>query len=51
MYRWSISVLAGVVLTVLVGAVLFNEPQAFKRMPWILVVVAGACLVALAREV
>lgn len=42
---------SGVVLTVLVGAVLFKEPQAFKRMPWILVVVAGACLVALAREV
>ncbi|MBM66220.1 MAG: hypothetical protein CMH55_08310 [Myxococcales bacterium] len=42
---------AGVVVTVLAGAIIFHEPQAFRRMPWILLVVAGACLVALSRTV
>lgn len=42
---------AGVVVTVVVGAILFHEPQAFRRMPWILLVVVGACLVALSRSV
>ncbi|MAO83112.1 MAG: hypothetical protein CMH50_04405 [Myxococcales bacterium] len=42
---------AGVVVTVLVGGILFKEPQAFHRMPRILLVVAGACLVALSRSV
>ena len=40
---------AGVVVTVVVGAFLFKEPQAFRRIPWILLVVVGACLVALSR--